>query len=261
MRYLLSIFLFLTTICHAADWQENSDIAALFENAGVTGTFVVWNAEQHTYTGYNRSRAAQRFVPASTFKIANTLIGLKNNSVASVEDILPYGGKPQPFPAWGHDMSLRDAIAISNVPIYQELARRIGLDNMQAGIDLLDYGNQEIGQVVDRFWLDGPLQISAIEQTQFLYQLATEQLIGFSSQHQRDTKAIVLLERTSDYTLYGKTGWENAPGPGAGWWVGWVERDDTVYPFAFNMQMRSMDDAALRLTISKAALKLLGLLD
>ncbi len=49
---------------------------------------------------------------------------------------------------WEHDMGLRDAIKISNVPIYQELARRIGLERMKAGVEKLDYGNKDIGEVV-----------------------------------------------------------------------------------------------------------------
>ena len=69
-------------------------------------------------------------------------------------------------------MGLRDAIKMSNVPIYQELARRIGLERMREGVKKLGYGNMEIGSVVDRFWLAGPLAISAVEQTDFLRRLA-----------------------------------------------------------------------------------------
>jgi beta-lactamase class D len=68
-------------------------------------------------------------------------------------------------------MGLREAIKISNVAIYQELARRIGIERMRDGVKRLGYGNMEIGSVVDRFWLEGPLAISAVEQTQFLHRL------------------------------------------------------------------------------------------
>jgi beta-lactamase class D len=65
-------------------------------------------------------------VPASTFKIPNSIIALETGVVKDA--IILHGGKPQPFREWKKDMSMREAIALSAVPIYQELARRIGLD-------------------------------------------------------------------------------------------------------------------------------------
>jgi len=65
-------------------------------------------------------------VPASTFKIANTIIALETGVVKDENEIIPYGGRP--FKHWEKDMSMREAIALSAVPIYQELARRIGLE-------------------------------------------------------------------------------------------------------------------------------------
>ena len=46
-------------------------------------------------------------------------------AVKSVNEVLPYGGKLQRIKEWERDMGLREAIKMSNVPIYQELARRI----------------------------------------------------------------------------------------------------------------------------------------
>lgn len=40
---------------------------------------------------------------------------------------------------------------VSHVSVYQELARRIGLPRMKAGVEKLDYGSREIGKVVDLF--------------------------------------------------------------------------------------------------------------
>jgi beta-lactamase class D len=70
-------------------------------------------------------------------------------------------------------MGLRKAIAISNVPIYQELARRIGLERMHDGLVKLNYGNRGYRR---QLWLDGPLKISAVEQTEFLAKLLQETL-------------------------------------------------------------------------------------
>jgi beta-lactamase class D len=241
-------------------WEEHPRIADLFQKAGVFGTFVLYDVTADTFGGYNQTRAEQRFIPASTFKIPNTLIGLSVGAVAGVDEIIPYKGPAQPFiKEWARDMSLREAIVLSNVPIYQELARRTGLERMQNGVSALDYGNREIGPLVDQFWLVGPLKISALEQTRFLAGLAQEAL-PFPKSCQKSLRDIIRLERGSNWALYGKTGWQNAPGPGVGWWVGWVEKEERLYAFALNMDIQKPEDAAKRVQLGKAALRALNLL-
>ena len=208
----------------------------------------------------NQARAKVRLVPASTFKIPHSLIGLSVESVKSVDDVLPYGGKPQPFDAWEHDMGLRQAIALSNVAIYQELARRIGLEKMREYLSLFEYGNEDIGTSVDTFWLQGPLKISAVEQVRFLGRLARSEL-PVSAAVQESVREIVFLEQGENWRLYGKTGWENALGPGVGWWVGWVEKEDgRAYAFALNMDIQQASDASKRLELGRASLEALGIL-
>lgn len=244
----------------ASEWRENPAIGKAFTEAGVTGTFVVYDEDADRFTGHGERRARTRFVPASTFKIANSLIGLETGSVESVDEVLPYGGGPQPFEIWEHDMSLREAIPISNVPIYQELARRTGLERMKREVRRLEYGNGAIGKVVDRFWLDGPLAISAVEQVRFQQRLADGRL-PYSGEIQADVRGILELESGSDWTLYGKTGWADAPDPGVGWWVGWVANGTGNHPFALNLDVRSAEDAEKRVPLGKrilAELELIG---
>src|SRR5262249_59985566 len=67
------------------------------------------------------------------------------------------------------DHTLRSAIAASAVPVYQEIARRIGADRMKAYVDKLGYGNRDIGGApIDYFWLSGNLRISPLQQIEFL---------------------------------------------------------------------------------------------
>lgn len=258
-RFLAAVFVLFAFQAHGADWKENHKVAALFKRAGVKGTFVLYDVGAQAYSGYDHVRAKRRFVPASTFKIPNTLIGLSVGAVKSVDEVLPYGGAPQPFKTWEKDMALREAIAASNVPIYKELARRIGLERMRDGVSRLDFGNKEIGTTVDDFWLVGPLKISAIEQTRFLAKLAQDQL-PFPKALQNSTREIVLVDQGPDWTLYGKTGWENAPEEGIGWWVGWVQKRGRVYAFALNMDIKKASDASKRIELGKASLNALGIL-
>jgi beta-lactamase class D len=130
MNARLVTFLFLVvslSSLSARSYREAPELERFFSDKGVQGTFALLDPATDTVIVSNEARAKQRFTPASTFKIANSLLGLDTAAVKSVDEVLPYGGKPQPFKAWERDMNLRDAIKASNVPIYQELARRIGL--------------------------------------------------------------------------------------------------------------------------------------
>lgn len=243
-----------------AGWEENTKISEIFKNAKVNGTFVLYDARTDIYIGHNNHRAEKRYIPASTFKILNSLVGLSVGAIKSVDEVLPYKSNVPPLiKVWEKDMGLRDAIVISNVPIYQELARRIGLERMRENVSKMNYGNKEIGDTVDTFWLKGPLEISAIEQTQFLSKLAKGGL-PLPQDCQKSVSEIILIDKGASWKLYGKTGWQNAPGQGVGWWVGWVQKGDYVYPFALNMDILKASDAKKRVELGMASLKTIGIL-
>lgn len=267
-KFLLILFAIIfsatTSAVETPQWHEDKAIGAFFDKAGTNGTFVLYDIKDNNYIGYNHKRAATRFVPASTFKIPNSLIGLSTGAIKSVDEVFPYDGKPRWMKSWEIDMNLSQAFKLSAVPIYQEIARRVGLERMQAEVTKLHYGNAEIGTKVDTFWLDGgPLKISAIEQTQFLAKLA-QKTLPFSAEVQEDVHKIALLEQSKNWALYGKTGWtgRGTKGhPGTGWWVGWVKKGDRLYAVALNMDMSDLKDAPKRLEIVKASLKKLKVID
>lgn len=238
----------------ALDAVQSPALERLFKKAGVTGTFVLYDVSAEHIVVHNLPRAEQRFIPASTFKIPNSLIGLSTGAVDSVDEVLPYGGKAQYFKSWEQDMGLRDAIKISNVPVYQELARRVGADRMRKNLAAIPYGNFEIGSEIDTFWLKGPLEISAIEQAKFLARLA-QGTLPFPPDAQRAVREIVQLEHRDDRTLYGKTGWTTTPDPDLGWWVGWVTIEGSVFSFALNIDMPDRSDVAKRVDLGRACLK------
>ncbi|MDM7954160.1 MAG: class D beta-lactamase [Cyanobium sp. CZS 25K] len=244
----------------AEPWREEPAVAALFRQAGVEGTFVLLDGRRGELRGHNQSRAEQRFSPASTFKIANALIGLSLGAVRGVDEVIPYTGEANPFMReWLEPMGLRGAMKVSNVPLYQELARRIGLQRMREAIARLGYGNQQIGTNVTTFWLRGPLAISAVEQTRFLSALA-HRTLPFPAQAQRQVAEITRVDSGPGWSLHAKTGWQNAPGAGVGWWVGWVQRGNQITPFALNIAMASAADAPKRERLGRSSLKALGIL-
>lgn len=238
---------------------ERTDLLAHFQAAGSVGTFALHDPATDGLIVVDGKRAATRYVPASTFKIANSLIALETRVVADENEVIPFGGRPQRVKAWERDMSLRDAIVHSNVPVYQEIARRVGLARYQTWLERLDYGNRQTGQDVEQFWLRGPLAISAIEQARFASRLALGQL-PLSSRSQAIVRTILRLEANAGRELYGKTGWFVSEPLKLGWLTGWVEVDGRKRGFSLNIDMPRIDDAPKRTAIAKAILAHLGLL-
>jgi beta-lactamase class D len=250
----------LPTAAAATPWRDEPAVTALFRDAGVEGTFVLLDEGRGELRGHNRERAEQRFSPASTFKVANALIGLSLGAVQNVDAVIPYTGDANPFMReWREPMGLRGAMKVSNVPLYQELARRIGLSQMREAIQRLGYGNEQIGSNVTTFWLRGPLAICAVEQTRFLSRLAHQRL-PFPRRAQQQVAEITRVDSGPGWSLHAKTGWQNAPGPGVGWWVGWVQKRDQITPFALNIAMAGAADAPKRERLGRSSLQALGIL-
>lgn len=254
-----TILCLLAIEARGAEWREAPEVEKIFATRRITATFVALDVATETLRVGNGPRAKTRFIPASTFKIPNTLIGLETGAVTSVDQVLPYGGKPQPYPNWEHDMPLREAMKLSAVPIYQELARRIGLPRMAAAVKAFNYGNHEVGKEVDRFWLSGPLAISAIEQAQFLARLVQGKL-PVSPAAVAAVEEITLQEHTDAYDLHFKTGLGFKAEPQIGWVVGWVTTKAGTSTFAFNMNIVGPDDVSKRVPLAKECLAALGLL-
>lgn len=256
---IATLILIISSHVSATEWQHSPEIEQLFIEAEVRGTFVLYDVAEDTFIGFDRARAETRFIPASTFKVPHTLIALAESAVGNVDQVLPYGGQAQPIALWERDMSLRDALPISNVPVYQGLARQITLERMASHLALMDYGNQQTGNTVDTFWLDGPLSISAVEQAVFLARLA-QNTLPYTACIQDQVREITRLESGEGWALHGKTGWTDAPDPEIGWWVGWVEKQGRVYSFALNMDILDASDLEKRMELGRKSLIASGVL-
>lgn len=203
------------------------------------------------------ARAEQGFLPASTFKIPNTLIALETGVADSLDaPVFHWDGKERgfsgkPVAAWNRDQALRDAFRNSAVWVYQDVARHIGPERMQQFVDRLQYGNRDIaGAAIDRFWLAGNLRISALEQIRFLDALRAKRL-AVSERAQTLVHEVMEIERTAKYVLCGKTGW--ADQIELGWFVGWIESVKGSRLFALNIDMTNAASAKSRVEIVKAA--------
>lgn len=238
--------------------QSIQTIAKLFDQAQSSGVLVIQRGPHLQFYGNDLSRAHTEYVPASTFKMLNALIGLQHGK-ATTNEIFKWDRKKRSFAAWEKDMTLGQAMQASAVPVYQELARRIGLELMQQEVQRIQFGNQQIGQHIDNFWLVGPLKVTPKQEVKFASALAQEQL-AFDPQVQQQVKAMLMLQERQAYRLYAKSGWGMEVEPQVGWLTGWIETpQDEIVAFSLNMQMQSNMDPAIRLKILQQALAELGL--
>ena len=66
----------------------SGELENLFIEAGVEGTFVLFDPQNDETVAVNPARAGRRFVPASTFKITNSLIALETGAVSNVDEVV-----------------------------------------------------------------------------------------------------------------------------------------------------------------------------
>ncbi|MEP0947768.1 MULTISPECIES: class D beta-lactamase [Cyanophyceae] len=241
-----------------------AQFAQHFQALGVEGAIIIHDVNQNVTYEHNRERNRQAFLPASTFKILNSLIALETGVIPNDLAILTWDGVERMVPAWNQDQNMRTAFSLSAVWFYQVLARRVGHDRMQQWVSEVGYGNQTIGSpdAIDSFWLEGDLRITPQQQIEFLQRLHRNEL-PFSEATIATVKDIMIAERTPDYTLRAKTGWAGlgeADQPQIGWYVGYLERGDNVYLFATNIDMRQDSDGPARLELTRRCFASLNLL-
>lgn len=249
--FILSTLIVLSA-CNTSNNSSNWD--DLFKKYNVKGTFVLKNAKTNEFKIHNIERSTKRYVPASTFKILNTMIALQVSAISSIDDTIKWDGIKRGFEAWNKDQSIRTAFPISCVWFYQELARKIGKKQMQKWITAANYGNCKIENKIDRFWLDGNLKISAKEQTDFINRLIFNKL-AFDKNIQESVKQIMITERTDNYTIHSKTGWSK----NIGWNVGYVETKDNIWIFALNIDMDDINMAEIRIKLTYDILREIGI--
>ncbi len=227
---------------------------------GFTGTFVLHDLDNDRYLRYNPERCAQRFLPASTFKIVNSLIGLETGVIRDENQVLEWDGTQHEISTWNQNHTLKTAFRNSVVWYYQELARRVGREQMKHYVDEVGYGNQDITGNVDSFWLDGAIRISADEQVELLKRLYQGNL-PFSRRSMKIVREIMILDDAAQYRLSGKTGSGKVGTTFIGWFVGYVETMDNVYFVATNMESPGPEANGLKAKeITHAILKELQLL-
>jgi beta-lactamase class D len=235
-------------------------LARHFTDDGTVGTFVGYKVDDYLVIASDTERSGEAKLPASTFKIPNSLIALETGVVEDPDkDVFKWDGVKRPIEAWNRDHTMRTAIAASAVPVYQEIARRIGEGRMQKYIDLFEYGNRDIGGGIDQFWLTGDLRIDPVQQVDFLDRLRRDAL-PISKRSQDLVRDILPVTKVGDGIIRAKSGLLGAEigKPSLGWMVGWAENGSSQTVFALNMDCREPRHIADRMTLTQACLRDIG---
>ncbi|MNU21875.1 Beta-lactamase OXA-10 precursor [compost metagenome] len=210
--------------CSDVRINDHDEWKPVFDKYKVTeGCFEYYDNNKEEANYYDKERCSKRMSPASTFKIFNSLVALETGVALDEQMKIKWDGVVR-RPEWDKDLTMAEAFKVSAVPYYQELARRIGVKEMQHYLDTVQYGNMQIGSQIDQFWLNDTLQITPDEQVGFMKRLYHDEL-PFSPRSQRIVKGMMLQETATDYQLYYKTGWSGIDGAKEDilWVVGYAE--------------------------------------
>lgn len=244
----LSTSIAAQTMTQVSRWDQ------VFSQHQAKGVMLLWNENQQKGMTNNLAMVKQGFIPASTFKIPNSLIALELGVVKDENQLFKWDGEKRWLDQWNQDLTLRTAMKYSAVPVYQQIAREIGEKRMLSMVKLLNYGNQTISPAIDSFWLDGDIRISPEQQVEFLRKLYYNQL-PVSERSQRIVKQIMLTEANADGIWRAKTGFSGVE-QAVGWWVGWFETDKNVWFFALKLDVPDNKLLPLRQTIVKEIMSL-----
>jgi beta-lactamase class D OXA-10 len=255
IAFLCVVLLYCKTV-FTQTLEEKPAWNDFFAAEKIQGVLVLCKNTSVTCITNSKSRANTAYLPASTFKIPNALIALELGIIESQHQVFKWDGKSRSLKQWEKDFNLRGAMQASAVPVFQQFAREIGENRMKNFLHRFAYGNENLAGGIDRFWLDGGLRISALQQIIFLEKLFQDRL-PFSKYNQLMVKDAMISDATSTHLLRSKTGYTlGAPGygdksqTGIAWWVGWIEKETEVYFFAINIDVSDEKQLSARKSLA-----------
>ena len=236
-----------------------AEFQSILDAAKVKGGVLIYDLLGDTYYSNDFEWAKQGKLPASTFKIANSIIALETTDIANDSTLFEWAGEDRNFDVWEQDLPFRQAFRYSCVPCYQEVARDIGAEKMSHYLDKLEYRNMDVDTSnIDMFWLVGESRINQFQQIDFLKRFYQSEL-PISSRTELIVKSMMVLDENEEYKLSGKTGWSINNEVNNGWFVGFIEAQNNTYFFATNVEPTEDFDmnlfASIRQEVTYNALK------
>ncbi len=216
---------------------------------------VVADAASGTVLSERGEGCATRVTPASTFKIALSLMGYDAGVLKDEHTpLLPFRAG---YPAWGGDVWRQPTdparwIRYSVFWYSQRITEALGQARFARYTRELGFGNADVHAGPGEFsgmkgaWNAGTLRISPREQITFLRGIVNHRLPVSAHAIEMTGRITQLDEQRDGWTVHGKTG-TSSPGEDGkfdrahayGWFVGWATRGDRSVVFANLIQ----DDA------------------
>lgn len=222
----------------------------LLKEAGFKGSILILNEDNNAFYSNDFHWSKKSALPASTFKLPNTLVLLQSGAASSLKETIPYYGEKRAFGFWEEEMSFGEAFRRSCFPCYSQITKKLSASKMRHYLGLLNYP----GMVFDstdyfNFWVQGDSKINQFQQIDFLKQLADEKL-KVDVKNQTLLKS-AMLDTGGRYPIYGKTGWTRKNGKEIGWYVGWVKHLGNRYYVATRIEAEGDFDLKSFIAIRK----------
>ena len=221
------------------------EFQTIIDASNVTGAILIYDLEENKYYSNDFQWAKKGNLPASTFKITNSIIAFETGIVENDSTLFKWNGENRRLKIWEQDLTFTNAFRLSCVPCYQEIARKIGVKTMTEYLDKLEYRNMKVDATnIDLFWLEGASRINQFQQIDFLKRFYTSEL-PISQRTERIMKKMMEIEENNAFKLSGKTGWSISNGNNNGWFVGYIESQSKTYFFATNVEPKEQFDMNL----------------
>jgi beta-lactamase class D len=191
---------------------------------------------------------ATRVTPASTFKVAISLMGYDTGFLKDEHaPLLPFReGYPDWIASWRAPTDPASWIRNSVVWYSQQITQSLGEDRFQKYVSAFQYGNEDVSgdagknNGLTRAWLSSSLKISPLEQLAFLGRLVNHKLPVTANAFDMTCRITRLSDLVDGWEVHGKTG-TGSPvlGDGThdedhdyGWFVGWTSKGGRTIVFA-----------------------------
>jgi beta-lactamase class D len=245
-----------------SQWASAAMLASQFGRR--YGALEIYDPQSKLSFRVNMPRLQEDLPPCSSYMVPLFAIALGTGVIKETDSKIAFD--PAKYPesenwpeSWKRDQTFDTALRDSVQWYAQELVKRIGAERLQQNMKRLKYGNADISGGLDKFWMSSSLRLSTFEQIDFVRNFR-EGKLGFNPRVTKLLQDALVVERTPEYTIYGKYG--SCPMPDGnylGWLVGYVERAGKVWYYALNLDGKSLADfAGVRLAIVKGSMQELG---
>ncbi|HZX25853.1 MAG TPA: class D beta-lactamase [Telluria sp.] len=170
---------------------------------------------------------ARRTTPASTFKIAISLMGFDSGVLKSAHGpVMRFQpGYADWRPEWKEDTDPARWMKLSVVWYSQQVTTLLGKERFRHYVDAFNYGNRDVSSGLTKAWLSASLAISPREQLDFVERVVRHELPVNLRAYSLTEQITELDPLPGGWRLHGKTGTGTNDGEAVGWFVGWVEKD------------------------------------